>query len=805
MFRSFVSQLLKLARAFRYCREPTQADPLDCQTSLDELQLYGYADPLVGHPGDEIGFYVSSAGKHFRSEIVRCRHLDSNPNGPGLKVTPVGADCDGEYKQDRQALNLGSFVRLPNHPSVDFSRTSFTITAWIAPTTIPGSNLNPLAMRRSPAGTPRTQAIFSRWSKAEDRGLALVIDSEGHLACWVADAEGRAASVSLDEPLIPSTPSIRSVEIKRADAVRPMMTGVDRWYFVAVSFDRTSKSIELTQIPAADNLEGRSSFGVKSLMAQGPALVSSDAMIGALATDNGAGEASCHFNGKIDEVQIFDRALKREELSDVMCNISTFTPKAHWDFGASVELDEIVDVAGSCSGVAINRPLRAVAGHLWSGNEIDFKRAPREFSAICFHEDDVGDSNWTRTFSFKIPAGVKSGIYAARLWNDAHEFYMTFFVSPRSDNSNRSRVAMLLPTFTYLAYGQSGAEFDYSGNLYSRHSDGSGVFYSGHRRPLLDLQPDASGPNGVPWGLEADSHIVDWLESIGQEVDYITDHDLHLDGPVRLSEYRVIITGSHPEYVSREIWESLWLWLRNGGRMMYMGGNGFYWVTSLSANCAFLEVRRHSGTEHWQAPLHECHHSTTGEFGGLWRFRGRPPQKLVGVGFTAQGFSSKVGGGNYGRPYLVLPDARSFAGRWVFEGVTSSRIGKFPSLQNQGGPAGEEIDRADFALGTPTTTLLLATAKGFGDEYVHAIEEVNTANLMQGGATNPNVRADMTLMYYPNEGAVWSVGSIAWSGSLFYNHHSNDVARVSLNVLRGFQTLEKLPKNSSLISDKNHR
>ena len=50
----------------------------------------------------------------------------------------------------------------------------------------------------------------------------------------------------------------------------------------------------------------------------------------------------------------------------------------------------------------------------------------------------------------------------------------------------------------------------------------------------------------------------------------------------------------------------------------------------------------------------------------------------------------------------------------------------------------------------------LATSTGFGDEYVHVVEEVHTSNLMQGGTVNPLVRADMTLMYYPKGGAVWS-------------------------------------------------
>ena len=36
--------------------------------------------------------------------------------------------------------------------------------------------------------------------------------------------------------------------------------------------------------------------------------------------------------------------------------------------------------------------------------------------------------------------------------------------------------------------------------------------------------------------------------------------------------------------------------------------------------------------------IRDSYHSFSGEYGGLWRRNGRPPQKILGVGFTAQGF-----------------------------------------------------------------------------------------------------------------------------------------------------------------------
>src|SRR5689334_2052993 len=79
-------------------------------------------------------------------------------------------------------------------------------------------------------------------------------------------------------------------------------------------------------------------------------------------------------------------------------------------------------------------------------------------------------------------------------------------------------------------------------------------------------------------------------------------------------------------------------YLAGGGRFIYLGGNGMYWVTSyVPGHPGVIEVRRSGGTQAWTANVGEEHHASTGELGGVWRQRGRAPQRLFGVGFTAQG------------------------------------------------------------------------------------------------------------------------------------------------------------------------
>jgi N,N-dimethylformamidase len=284
------------------------------------------------------------------------------------------------------------------------------------------------------------------------------------------------------------------------------------------------------------------------------------------------------------------------------------------------------------------------------------------------------------------------------------------------------------------------------------------------------------------------------MESQGFDYGVITEHDLDREGAELLAPHNVVVTGSHPEYTSERMLDSLEAYLRAGGRLMYLGGNGFYWVTSRSTeHPEVLEVRRWAGTRHWDAAPGEYHHSTTGELGGLWRYRGRAPQRLVGVGFTAQGWTA-AGSCGLARPYRRQPGSFDPRAAFIFEGIAPDEvIGDFPSLGLGRGAAGDELDRLDHALGTPDHALLLATADGFTRDYQHVVEEVRGMNDGTTNAGNPLVRSDLVYFEYPNGGAVFSVGSISWFGSLSYDAYDNNVSRLTGNVLRRFASDETLP------------
>jgi N,N-dimethylformamidase len=347
----------------------------------------------------------------------------------------------------------------------------------------------------------------------------------------------------------------------------------------------------------------------------------------------------------------------------------------------------------------------------------------------------------------------------------------------RIDFSDISQEPLILePADEYLmAHPEVGL------SVYDWHADGSGICYSSRLRPILHMRPDMRAwvNNGLRH-FAADLNLVDWLEHQNVPYDVATDEDLHTDGQTLLAPYSVVVTGTHPEYWTAPMMAALEGYLAAGGRLMYLGGNGFYWITSVHPERPHvIEVRRGiAGTRAWQSAPGECYQSTTGEPSGLWRYRGKSPQSLVGVGFTAQGW-----GGTRG--YRRQADSFDERAAFIFEGIGPDEIiGDFGLVM--GGAAGDEIDRADSSLGTPPHALVVASATDFSDYYQFVVEDILMTKPGQGGAANPKVRADMVYFEMPHGGAVFSVGSINWCGSLPYNNFDNNVSRVTENVLRRF-------------------
>lgn len=735
------------------------------------MEVLGYADRLSVRAGERIEFMVSCERDRYRAEIVRLDSAFPLEDDPSFRPPVVESPVNGEYPGRFQPIRAGSYVEIP---AADLRMEGgVTLNVSIYPT-LPARG--------------REQGIVSRWSPAERKGFALALDADGRLLWRIGDGASESV-LSSPEPLAPN-----------------------RWYTVAALANAATGMTALywRELPRGwvlgnltGGVEGQGSFGDAST----PILLAASAL------EDGYGTGL--YNGKIDRPLIWARALTDDEFTAFGGGAAANSIPglvADWDPTLDYRTRTLVDREPSGRhGRLVNLPARLVTGVNWTGCQVDFHSVPDQYQAIHFHEDDLEDARWEVDFGYDVPADLPPGVYAARLTAGETVDHIPFYVRPAA-GAPTADILYLAPTNTYLAYGNEKlfrmldtdpemarkmtayeveltardeylrAHPELAASCYDLHEDGSGFCYSTRLRPVLTMRPDFKNwMTGEFRHFSGDQYLVEWLNTMGFRFDVATDEDLHLEGVDALAPYKVIVTGGHPEYWTSPMMDALEAYLANGGRMMYLGGNGFYWVTGMDRDYPYvIEVRRgYNGTRSWESAPGEVYQTTSGEPGGLWRYRGRNPNKLTGIGFTAQGWGGAAG-------YVRRPESHDPRAAWIFEGVGDDEvIGEFGYMM--GGAAGDEIDRYDLEFGTPPETLWLATSQGRqSDYYQMVLEDQNFMLEGMGGQSEARVRADMTLLEMPNGGAVFSVGSITWNASLPYNNGDNNVSRITANVLRRF-------------------
>ena len=728
------------------------------------LPLTGYTDRFSTTPGGRVEFKVSSVfDQPYGVEIVRIRHGDPNPAGPGLKYVEVPGTLTGRYPSRLQETRLGSYARIADAKPLGGLR-AFTVAATIWPTT-PGK---------------ARQAVLANLDEKAGAGLLLE-----------AGADGAALTIGLGDGEV--------LRVATGKAFRERA-----WYRIWGSYEAATKRLSVAQEPLraavmADD-EGRTETATQAPRLDSEAVLLIAARPGRVARD--------HFNGKIERPLIADRPLADDQARAAAKGASVPGLVASWDFSRDISSLRVHDSGpNGLHGELVNLPTRAMMGSGWSGSEMCWRHAPGEYGAIHFHEDDLYDCGWETDFVFEAPADFPSGVYGARLRCGDAEDIIPFYVRPPTGAPAADSV-FLASTFTYQVYGnfirdRGGEAYrkrvgnwgarpwvpedhpDYAHSTYNLHTDGSGICYSSRHRPLMTMRPayvdryDARG-SGLRH-FAADTHILDWLEAKGHDFDVVTDEDLDDEGVDLIAPYRVLVTTSHPEYHTPGTLDALEAYTEGGGRMIYLGGNGFYWRVARNPEIpGVLEIRRaEGGIRTWAAEPGEYYHALDGNYGGLWRRNGRPPQRLSGVGFTSQGDFE----GSY---YRRRPDADDARAAWIFEGVDDDVLGDFGL--SGGGAAGFELDRADVTLGTPRHALVLATSEGHSETF-HLVFEDRISHLVTwtGEPAQRLIRSDMVFFETPNGGAVFSVGSITFSGSLSHDGYDNNISRLANNVLTRFK------------------
>jgi len=220
-----------------------------------------------------------------------------------------------------------------------------------------------------------------------------------------------------------------------------------------------------------------------------------------------------------------------------------------------------------------------------------------------------------------------SGLYFARLTTTTGDevTFAPFILRP--DVWGRSRVAVVLPTYSWQAY-----------NFFDEAKDGHGdSWYVDHRRQHLQLGRPFLTQGKPPHYRTQQRGFLRFLVHGGHQADYLSDEDLEkvATGDDLAQRYDLIIFSGHEEYVTQHIYDVTQRYRDLGGNLAFLSADNFFW-----------RVDRDRLDRIWRVKL--------------WRDLGRPEAALIGVQYSGNDR------GGHAQPYVI--QNRETAS-WLFDGL----------------------------------------------------------------------------------------------------------------------------------------
>ena len=659
------------------------------------MPLRAYLSDLAAWPGDALVVHASDAqGAEVR--VRELLHSDPNPDGPGL----VARDCDwGQGLGSTPSVQpaLGSFGTAEDVLPVD---GAFTVSAWVWPTDL------------------SQNVVLLSWLGAGGRWVLSIEGSRLTLG-------GADASVRLDYRLRERTWNFLGVAVGSSSYDQP----TDGLLFASV-WGRTGGPflLPLGEIRAT----------------------ASDASLWLGTADSNSGR----LDGRVAGLKVHHTGLDSVELMSVMNGYGP-DPVHEWRFDDRTDPDA---APGRQPGTRPQRlhhsPMRStlVPGPLSTAGT-----AITSPGSIHFHRDDTEDCDWPELHRVTIPPDARSGVYSVLVRDHGQSFELPFIVKGKNE------VMLLVPTLTWQAYANLGRDGRSWPGLshYSLHSDGSPVTITTSRKPSQTFSPSArlevdagdgfaDGENATHL-LMADLYAWYWLnQEFPGRISVLDDRELHSNGASALADCRVLVLSAHPEYWTTRMLDELNAFLGRGGNLLYLGGNGLYWVTSLHPTKPHLmEVRRWGGSQTWSIEPTDRLHQFERAVGGLWEEADRPPNGVLGVAFGGFGNGPSM-------EFIRSAESRAPQWSWVFAGFEGERFG----LGSLNSGAGNEFDRFDPSRRTAGNSVVLASCQPSRPDHFGAFEVGDVR------APSAEVRADVVLTTTPAGGLVFSASSITASGCL---------------------------------------
>lgn len=330
------------------------------------------------------------------------------------------------------------------------------------------------------------------------------------------------------------------------------------------------------------------------------------------------------------------------------------------------------------------------------------------------------EAGWASSYSFVIPGNWITGIYLITFQDQNGYQWNAHFVLKGNSTAD---YAVMRAYMTDAAYNSWGGH-----SLYNATSQGGVAGYK-----VSFLRPSHNG--GTTNLHTNDVAFVQWAESMGYNLSYLSDIDVHATSGV-LNPYKAVLSLGHDEYWTFEKRAAFETAIARQQGIAFLGANDCYWQVRAEADhtgtlanktITCYKVGSGSGAPYSQDPFYGVDNTRVG---ALWRdtLLNRPESSLIG-----QMFSMGTNGSNAGWTVDPSADTTYFAGTGIVRGNTYGTD-----------VVGYEWDK--IQTGSPANIKTIGT----------------TAITGTGGADTANT----TFYIAPSGALVFSTGSIDWTWGL---------------------------------------
>ncbi|MEH1863691.1 MAG: N,N-dimethylformamidase beta subunit family domain-containing protein [Nostoc sp.] len=191
--------------------------------------------------------------------------------------------------------------------------------------------------------------------------------------------------------------------------------------------------------------------------------------------------------------------------------------------------------------------------------------------AACTLDPDTQlvECNWTTSYVLQVGSNWTSGIYIAKLTDQASSKIAHVWFVVRDDSSTAD-ILFQSAISCVLAYSTTGGH-----SLYTFNSVGGQRAYKvSYDRPFSQATYQQSYENDTP--LRWEYNMVRWLESQGYDVTYTENMQVHTNAQSLLN-HKVFLSVGHDEYWSKEMRDHVETARNTGINLGFFSANTCYW------------------------------------------------------------------------------------------------------------------------------------------------------------------------------------------------------------------------------------